>query len=488
MQRFFWRIYHLKTFSQQRKIWIILSLCFIFVLLRLPSLIEPHWYADEGIYQVVGRAIVAGRTLYKDIWDNKPPLLYLIYAVVNGNLFLVKFLSLLSGLFSVIMFFLLSKKLLKTEISRYIATAFFVFLFGSPLLEGNIANAENFMLLPIMSAGYLVLMFSERKKLQYILLAGFLLSLAFMTKIVAIFDFIAFFIFLIGVEYDARHKISVKKYVGFFISFSLVFILFIIYFILTGAFQDFISAVFLQNVSYVGEQNKFIFPMGALFFKTILLLIGVAIIIFARSKFTKATLFLYLWILFSIYNAFFSERPYIHYLLVIVPSFAFLVGHMLENAKVKLVDIFIVVLVIFFALYHFQIYYKTISYYGNYVSFLTNGRNITEYESFFDRNTPRDYEIASFIRVHTSQNEPVFLWSDSAQIYALSNRLPLGKYIVSYHIIFYKNADKVTKQEIEQSRPRYIIQTIERPLLGEVLLSYRLRYMIEGAKIYERQI
>ena len=53
------------------KYWIILFL--MFLILRIPSLFEPYWYGDEGIYLVLGQAIRKGVTLYSHIHDNKPP-------------------------------------------------------------------------------------------------------------------------------------------------------------------------------------------------------------------------------------------------------------------------------------------------------------------------------------------------------------------------------------------------------------------------------
>jgi len=122
------------------------------------------------------------------------------------------------------------------------------------------------------------------------------------------------------------------------------------------------------------------------------------------------------------------------------------------------------------------------------LSFLIGNKSIKDYEYFFDANTPRDYAIADFININVSKDESVFLWSDSPQIYALSNKLPIGKYVVAYHIKFYKNADIVTKEEIETATPKFIIQTVDGPLVNDILSSYQLRYIIEGAKIYERQI
>ena len=170
---------------------------FIFFLLRLPSLFEPYWYGDEGIYQVIGMAINNGSLLYKDIWDNKPPLLYLLYALFNSDQFAVRLVSLIFGLFSIFVFFFLSKKLFPpssggSKIVYFLTSSIFALLLGLPILEGNIANAENFMLLPILIAALLVVKADYLSSIPKVSLffAGILLGLAFLFKIVAIFDFL----------------------------------------------------------------------------------------------------------------------------------------------------------------------------------------------------------------------------------------------------------------------------------------------------------
>src|SRR5690242_18051873 len=118
-----------KKYSSQFSL---ILISFFFFLLRLPSLVEPYWYGDEGIYEVIGMALRHGRALYTGIWDNKPPLLYIIYAAFNGDQANVRFFSLLVGMASVIAFYFLAKKILTQPPAVYIATGIFAFLFGTP--------------------------------------------------------------------------------------------------------------------------------------------------------------------------------------------------------------------------------------------------------------------------------------------------------------------------------------------------------------------
>src|SRR3989344_7975990 len=63
------------------------------IILRIPSLAEPYWYGDEGIYLTLGQALRKGLVFYRDIHDNKPPLLYLL-AGLAGNVFYFRLLLL----------------------------------------------------------------------------------------------------------------------------------------------------------------------------------------------------------------------------------------------------------------------------------------------------------------------------------------------------------------------------------------------------------
>src|SRR3989304_8322626 len=58
------------------------SILFLTFILRFPSLFEPFWYGDEGIFAAVGRNLNLGGTLYQTAWDNKPPMIYLTYAAI----------------------------------------------------------------------------------------------------------------------------------------------------------------------------------------------------------------------------------------------------------------------------------------------------------------------------------------------------------------------------------------------------------------------
>jgi hypothetical protein len=475
---------------------------FIFTLLRIPSLVEPYWYGDEGIYQVIGMALRAGRVLYEGTWDNKPPILYLIYALVNGDQFWARFLSLIFGIGAVVAFYFLAKKLFTKPAVLYATTILFAVLFGIPLLEGNIANAENFMLFPTIMAMNFIFSAKQSYQLRYYIFAGLLLSFSFLIKIVAIFDVAAvFFISLILGIYDTQiNKMRdvfsipffktcvaiIKKELTVGVFFMLPIIITILYFVAIQKFEDFWMAAFSQNIGYVAYGNQFLIPNGLLYIKLIFLAFALLVIARFRKTLAPSGVFIFVWLAFSLYSAFFSERPYTHYLLVVLPAICLFVGYIFENKKIAKISGPLLVVILFLLWSNFHLYKKIVPYYENYISFIMNGKSVESYQSFFDRNTPRDYKLAHFIATKTSAHENVFIWGDSGQIYALAGKIPPGRYIVAYHITFYKQAVEETQRAIEKSNPKYIIVIKKGDEVDPLLTSYSLRYKIEDAYVYEK--
>ena len=132
----------MRIVSKPSELFFLLCSSLVFFLLRFPSLFEPHWYGDEGIYQAIGYALNNGRELYSTIWDNKPPLLYVLYAVFNSDQFTLRSLSLLAGISSIIAFFFLAKKIYRTRNGVIVSTLLFSILFALPTFEGGIQREK----------------------------------------------------------------------------------------------------------------------------------------------------------------------------------------------------------------------------------------------------------------------------------------------------------------------------------------------------------
>lgn len=490
----------------------LIAIVFIFFLLRAPSLIEPEWYGDEGIYQVIGLALSKGALLYRDIWDNKPPLLYLYYSLVKGDLFLIKSLSLVFGAAAVVVFFYLSRHLFgKKLLPVIVSTLLFAVFFGSPVLEGNVANAENFMLFPILLSLFFITKLRNKSSAILPITSGLLLSAAFLTKIVALFDLCAFLVILFTLRFYGKNIVDIKNHFQqtpkvlfqvmrqetlIIISFLIPIIATSLVFILTGSFGDFIRAAFSQNIGYVGWKNyleihmgsvNFAVPQGILFIKITLLIMSIFLIFLYRRKISVAGIVVYIWLAFSMFNAFFSGRPYTHYILVLLPVLCLLAGLITTSKKNMVVHLGVLVAVIFLVYFNFDYYKKNVRYYQNYVAYVMGEKSVSDYQKFFDGDTPKNYAVAQFIKDNTNEDDNVMMVSNSSTIYYMADKLPPGRYIVAYHMEFYKNAIDETKKALDNKKPKYIISTNDN-LVKEFINDYELQYILHDVKIYEKQL
>ena len=222
--------------------------------------------------------------------------------------------------------------------------------------------------------------------------------------------------------------------------------------------------------------------------KIILLFIALAVLTIKRKSLTLTMLFVLVWFVFSLFNAYFSQRPYTHYLLVVLPSFMLLLGLIFAGRKRQKLLVVILIVSALFLYKDFQYFPldKTVNYYGNFVQFATGQKNIREYRSFFDRRTPTYYDVAQYIKMHTQKNDPVFLWGNAAQVYTISETLPTGRFTVAYHIVGREGAIAETDKAIEKVKPKYIAVFGDVQVPGISLKQYNYKVTIDSVKVYER--
>ena len=61
--------------------WPSIALILLLLAIRLPSLVQPAG-GDQGLYGYSGQRILAGDVMYRDMWDQKPPAIAFIYAML----------------------------------------------------------------------------------------------------------------------------------------------------------------------------------------------------------------------------------------------------------------------------------------------------------------------------------------------------------------------------------------------------------------------
>lgn len=486
-------------FKKNRFILILLLIVFV---LRLPSLFEPYWYGDEGIYLTIGQAVRHGLVLYRDIFDNKPPLIYIITALANGVQFWFRFYLLISVLSSIFLFFKLSEKI--TNNQNYIskmAAIIFAILTTIPLLEGNIANAEIFILFPVLLGFVLIFSLLGKKdgEIKNIFLVGVILGTSFLLKATAVFDFAALLFFLIFFQTKTKFFNFGKREIILIIGYFLPFVLTVIYFLSQGALRDYIGACFLKTVGYLkswetGTQaNPLLSLLSGKMIIKIFLVLSLSIFLWWKKKrLDSPIIFTLIWFAFSLFSATLSGRPYPHYLIQTIPPLSLIISLIFSKNYRKFIYIFIVPILLFVlavAYYRFW-FYRTIAYYQNFLEFSVGLKSKNEYFSYFGTKTPIIYSLANFITLNSRPEDKIFIWADEPCLYSLSRRLPASSFTVAYHIIEQNAYQAVAEQISKEEPPLIIVDQKGRPFLGleEILIkNYSQVLAVDNFLVFQRR-
>ena len=437
--------------------WLVLVFIFVF-LLRLPSLFEPFTYGDEGIYLTLGQAVKKGLILYRDIHDNKPPMLYLLAALAGSfsNFRLILFIWSLATIFA---FYKLSQLFFaKNKPAMIIATSAFALLISLHTFEGNIANAENFMLLPTIAAMLLII---KKAKFKIYFLAGILFSIATLFKVPASLDFAAAFFALFLILFRKKSPLFIIHHSFFMIlGFLTPILITIFYFASQGALSYYLKAAFFQNIPYLSSWTTDRpqvggLPLPLLTRGLLILTLTLGLFIF-RKKISSVIKLILVWFAFSLFAALLSARPYPHYLIQILPSLSLSFGLFFAKKKEKLIPL-ILAFIFLFAFLTFKFwYYPNLPYYLNFYQYALGFKDRNEYFTSFDPQALPIYQTAHYLQTHTLPEEKIFIWGTRPSIYALANRLPVGRYTVSYHIIDFNGYQK-TIEALTKNPPRYLI-------------------------------
>ncbi|HVC41044.1 MAG TPA: glycosyltransferase family 39 protein [Candidatus Saccharimonadales bacterium] len=128
--------------------------------LRVPSLMEPHWYTDEAGYVNVARELLKGKILYAQTWNNKPPgMLWTIALEVKlfgSSEIGLHLLTLVSGMATIAAIVWAAGRLY-TPRRALIAGVIAAVILGLPLVDAELALPESLMIAPLSWAGAIVL-------------------------------------------------------------------------------------------------------------------------------------------------------------------------------------------------------------------------------------------------------------------------------------------------------------------------------------------
>ncbi len=452
-----------KIITKNQNIITLTSLALFVILLRLPSLFEPNRYADEDIYLTLGQGLRKGLVFYRDIHDNKPPLLYLL-AAIAGNVPMFRLILLFWHLINVYLVHLIGQKLFQKRSLILITTFLFAFFSSIPLTEGNIANGEIFMIMPTTLAILLIL-----KKQKYFLI-GCLFAVAFLFKVPAAFEFFGL-IFWFAFYQQKNILLGLKKVFSpqtllAIAGFAIPIVISIIYYYTLSAGQPYVKAALLQNVGYLSswEGGQKPFYQSGLIQRGAILIIILSLIYSLRHKIDKKFGLIVIWFSTALFGALLSGRPYPHYFIQIITPAVFLLVLPLKNrnALPKIITTLLFLLTLTSIFYYKFWHYKSLPYYKNFIHYQLGHINQATFYRFWGDSVIRNYQIAQYIKDNTDPDQNIFVWGTQPAIYALADRLPVGRYTVSYHIADFRAHDE-TIAKLQSDMPPFIIYFPDNP-------------------------
>jgi len=219
--------------------------------LRAPALVDTLLNSDEGFYAVVASQWSRGQQPYRDLFDHKPPLVYLAYRVAfagfGESLAAPRLLWTLAVALAGLGVAAVVRSLCGGWLAPVVAAGTAVVFLGSPLVEGQTANAETLMVLATTWAAFFSAASSRPGGLSplRVAAAGVYSGLALLAKPVAVFE--VAFLFVWMVRFSPRRGFNL---VTFALAAVVPALIWCAYAAAHGDLRDSFDAVVMYNLHY----------------------------------------------------------------------------------------------------------------------------------------------------------------------------------------------------------------------------------------------
>ncbi|MCK5129345.1 MAG: hypothetical protein KAQ68_05820 [Clostridiales bacterium] len=217
-------------------------------------------WVDVNSFFTVGKAMFNGKVLYKDIFEQKGPVLYLIHGIgylISNTTFIGVFIIEAMS-FSVLMIYCYKLlKLFYSDTISLIGTAILPFFILSSKYFCHGGSAEEYILCLQMVALYHIMYYFKTAyyektiNLKHIFVNGSLFSLTFLIKYnIAVFWVLPILTMIISMLINRQYKDVLKSVAMFLLGCSVIIAPILIYFIANNALADFINIYFIFNVKF----------------------------------------------------------------------------------------------------------------------------------------------------------------------------------------------------------------------------------------------
>lgn len=446
-----------KKYEKIINIVVLLAISFVFSLQATSDIfVYGGSYTDSSVFQYMGRMILSGGTPYKDAFDHKGPLIYLINALglLINDKYGIWLLELLSLFVSVLFLFKFTQLFVRNVYGYLI-----VVLGLTPLcvyFEGG--NLTEEYALPFISIALYIFIkyFIENDIKSYdVLICGFSFACVALLRVnmVSLWIVMCFGI-LVKLIVERKYRNIWLFSFQFFIGVIICILPIMAWLLRNGAFQCFIEDYFRFNSIYAasGADNLVSKLFGVKevfvhFYSTKLVLIAIVImfIFVIRTREYINILFLIYMVINGLMLAM-SGRTYEHYGMIIVPMLVYpyaLCLHFFDSINKKTAMVGIVVLTLLFSGH---------TWYNLCYNVFVEVKNAGEYR--VDSNA---VYIADLVKRYSEEDDKILVTDNWDIIYNLSDRFSVTKYSYQSPLALSEELVDEYRNQVKNNQPKVIV-------------------------------
>ena len=465
---------------------------FLFIIVFIISLIYldssplyPNMFPDRdsSVFQVMGKGLLENKILYKDLFDHKGPVIYIINAIAlliseKYGLFIIEVIIAYIGT----TFIYKTARIMLNKYFSMIMSIIYTFISFEYFRGGNFT--EEYAITFISIAMYYIIKIlhsKENNKLNWIMI-GTTFAITFFIKptycaIWAVFGVVQ----LICSIKDKKIKELIKAIGYMLFGILIISIPIIIYLVVNGAMDSFIDAYFLMNIKYskstILQKIKGLLQLFLGYKYDIYLVIMIIsnFIMLISKKINKRTkVFVTLFFIISTILTGWSPTAYFHYLIQLAPCFTLeiIIATYIINKTVKEKDLMNYKIIKKLPLKCIYIIIPICIM----IPIRTKLVSLTNFMKFKDLYYEDRINVVSEIKDYINDEDEILVLGNKSYYYLLFDKIPDCKYFFQLPIMKYDPKIKdETEKYITQKKPKVIInemyeyyETYENDILQEL--------------------
>ncbi len=418
---------------------------------------------DSSVFRTVAHYMSKGLMPYKDIFDHKGPLIYIInyFGMLISYNKGIWFLELISMFITLIFMYKTSRLYCNSFFSilvlLLVCSGFFIYFD-----QGNLT--EEYALPFIALSLYIFLDYFKNKKISKfrLILCGISFGSVCLLRVNMISLWIVFCLLVVIDRIKNKKVKDLINYILYFtIGFLIVLLPIVIWLALNNSLDDFFKEYIIFNLKYSSDPNRssLLNRLNSLncFVNNPLSLMSIFICVFICYKNKTLINVGYLFcLLLTFFLMSISGQTYAHYGMMLLPLMIFPFSIILNN---KNVDYFIPMFMLFMVIVSLPSWF-------NGIKDIISRNNLT-----VQKDELIEYKIANDIRLNSSSTDKITVFGNMDIIYILSDRLSSSKYTYQTPIIYIdNNIENEYFKEISINKPKIIVKTAENELLNSFII------------------